>query len=359
VEKRFLFLKTLYLRNFRNYEEASLSFKKGINVIFGNNAQGKTNLLEAISIVSTGRSFRTQHLTELVQEGKSFFYLEAEVVRDNVEQIIRISFDGKTRKLQLDANEFATFSPLLGAFPSILSTPDDTQLITDSPAIRRHFLNLHLAQSDPLYVHHLSRFWRAMKQRNCLLKSKNLEAIECWENEMAHSAVYLFNMRKAFVEQIQAPLLEKCLLFSSNEESSAIFFQIGFLPDLNAYLQQLKKMRNKEQDLGFTLHGPHRDDLSFSISEKSARTFASEGQKKTIVTALRLVQWQHLAEISGISPWMAIDDFGDSLDSVRKNLLSSCLQSMGQVFLTTPFRQIDSDGHLIHIEGGKISRVNI
>ena len=310
-------------------------------------------------MISTGRSFRTQHLAELIQEGKSFFYLEAEVERDNVDQIVKISFDGKTRKLQLNANEFATFSPLLGAFPSVLSTPDDVHLITDSPAIRRHFLNLHLAQSDPLYVHHLVRFWRGLKQRNCLLKSKNLTGIECWEQEMASSAMVLYKMRRELIEQTKEPLLEKVRLFSSQTESAAIEFQLGFSPDVQAYLQQLKKMRAKEQILGFTLHGPHRDDLSFSICEKPARTFASEGQKKTIVTALRLVQWQHLKEHTGVLPWMAIDDFGETLDAARKNHLQNILKSIGQVFLTTPSTQPHSEGHWLWIEGGKISPLNI
>jgi len=285
--------------------------------------------------------------------------LEARVVRDNVEQIVRISFDGKTRKLHLDANEFTTFLPLLGSFPSILSTPDDVHLITDSPAIRRHFLNLHLAQSDPLYVHHLARFLRSLKQRNCLLKSKTLAGIECWEYEMAHSAMVLSKMRSDLIAQTRAPLLEKIRLFSSQVESAEIQFQLGFSPDLNGYLQQLQKMRAKEQILGFTLHGPHRDDLSFSICERPARTFASEGQKKTIVTALRLVQWQHLKEHTAVLPWMAIDDFGETLDASRQHHLQNFLRSMGQVFLTTPSRQIYSDGHWLHIEGGKISPLNI
>ena len=186
-----MYLKSLYLRNFRNYAEAEIRFSPRLNILYGDNAQGKTNLLEAIYLFSTGRSFRTQHLSELVKSGESFFHLEAEIFRDNVLQKIQLTFDGQTKRLQMNANTYASFHPLLGILPSVLYAPNDTELIGGSPAERRRFINLHLAQSDPHYVHHLTRFWRAMKQRNCLLRGRDAQTIECWEIEMAQSASYL------------------------------------------------------------------------------------------------------------------------------------------------------------------------
>lgn len=305
-------------------------------MIFGENAQGKTNLLEAISLISTGRSFRTQHFTEIIQEGKPYFYIEAEAIRDGVSHIIKIAFDGNTKRLTLNATEFGTFGPLLGAFPSILSTPDDTELITNSPAHRRRFLNLHLAQSDPLYVHHLTRYWRAMKQRNCLLKMKSFDSLDCWEKEMAYSAEYLFQARKIFVSTIKQTFNEKAKMLSSNDEEVEIRFQPSYAPNATAYEEQLKKMRTKEKDLGVTQQGPHRDDLVFLIQEKSAKTYASEGQKKTLVTALRIAEWELLKQKISDLPIMAIDDFGGTLDMSRQFLLSQYIPSLGQVFLTTP-----------------------
>jgi DNA replication and repair protein RecF len=331
-----MYIKRLYLRHFRNYEEADVAFSPKFNAICGDNATGKTNLLEAISLISTGRSFRTQHLSELIQEGSSFFYLDAEIIRDNVPQSVKISFDGQNRRLQLNTNDFATFHPLLGTLPSILSTPDDTDLIAGSPAHRRRFLNLHLAQSDPLYVHHLARYWRAMKQRNCLLRAKSESAIECWETEMAGSAAYLAEVRQELFVDLKEPLALQSRRLSSDAETVAVRFHSTHSPMADTYLQQLQKMRKREKDLGLTLNGPHRDDLSFWIGGKPARTFASEGQKKTAVTALRLAEWDRLAKRIGEPPLMAIDDFGGPLDQVRQDLLSASLQSMGQVFITSP-----------------------
>lgn len=350
-----LFLKHIYLRFFRNYEESEIAFGPGLNVIHGENAQGKTNLLEAISLISTGRSFRTQHLSELIQEGKNHFYLEAEIERDKVSQGIKLSYDGVNKRLHLNANEYPTFTPLLGAFPSILSAPDDIDLITHSPSHRRRFLNLHLAQSDPLYVHHLARFWRAMKQRNCLLKSKMIETLDCWESEMAHSAEYIYGARKQFLDQLKEPLQTQTKLLSSNSETIEIRFQPTYPQLAASYLVQLKKMRNREKELGATLLGPHRDDLTFQINGKSARTYASEGQKKTIVMALRFAQWEHLCQQMETAPFMAIDDFGGTLDLQRQKHASRFLLNAGQVFLTTPsLPDLYPGASLLHIIQGSV-----
>lgn len=327
-----MYLKSLYLRNFRNYSEAEVTLTPGLNVFFGDNAQGKTNLLEAIYLLATGRSFRTQHLNELIRSGESFFYLEAQIVRDNVSQRIKITFDGQNRQLQMDGNEYKSFHPLLGLMPCVLHTPYDIELISGSPTERRRFLNLHLAQSDPLYVHHLTRYWRAMKQRNCLLRTKDPTHLEPWEIEMAKSATYLQKVRQEMIAELS--------LDGGNE--------IRFSPSQC----DLKKNRIREMELGLTLTGPHRDELSLIIDGKPARLFASEGQKKTLIASLKLAEWQRLKNRIGDTPLMGIDDFGMHLDETRQARLKGKLNELGQVFLTTPFTP--TEGHAIHIAQGKV-----
>src|SRR5579885_1832498 len=157
---------SLVLRNFRNYREAHVQFSPGVNLIHGRNAEGKTNLLEALYFLSTGRSFRTSRLDELILKGERFFFLEAVFIKDGIEQTLKVSFDGTSRHLQLNATVYRGFLHLLGLLPHILYTPEDTDLIRGGPNERRRFLDLHLAQIDPLYVHHWLRYNRAMKQRN-------------------------------------------------------------------------------------------------------------------------------------------------------------------------------------------------
>ncbi|MGE5195697.1 MAG: DNA replication/repair protein RecF, partial [Anaerolineae bacterium] len=141
-------LQHLYIRNFRNYEEAEVSFSSGINLIHGPNAEGKTNLLEAIYLLSTGSSFRTLYLSELICYKQPHFYLEAHMLKDGLTQTIKISFDGKIRYLQYNHTTYASFAPLLGLFPTVLFAPEDIALINGAPSERRRFLDLHIAQID-------------------------------------------------------------------------------------------------------------------------------------------------------------------------------------------------------------------
>lgn len=351
AKKQPVYLKSLYLRNFRNYVEAEVHLSPGLNVFFGDNAQGKTNILEAIYLIATGRSFRSQHLSELIREGESFFFLDAEIVRDGVSQKVQISFDGQNRRLQMDANSYNSFHPLLGILPSVLYTPYDIELISGSPAERRRFLNMHLAQSDPLYVHHLTRFWRAMKQRNCLLKARSSESLDCWEIEMAQSADYIENTRAEMVAELKEPLLEQSQKLTTGKETLEIQLQVS---QNKNYLQQLQRNRAREMDLGLTLTGPHRDDLSILIDQKPARLFASEGQKKTAIASLRLAEWERLCKRVGGKALMGIDDLGLHLDETRRKTLRSALNALGQVFITTPFHPQDEGQHL-YIQNGSVA----
>ncbi len=326
-----MLLKHIYLRNFRNFEATEVAFAAGLNVIWGDNAQGKTNLLEAISIISTGRSFRTQHLGELIREGESFFYIEAEINQSNVSQCVKLSFDGQKRRLQLNASSYASFNPLLGNLPLVLYAPEDAELISGSPTCRRRFLNLHLAQSDPLYVHHYSRFWRAMKQRNCLLRGSG-DTIECWEVEMAQSAAYLYRARKQLIEDLQSPLSKHGSTLSPNE-----IHELRYHPSSpENYLEQLQRNRRRDRELGMTTAGPHRDEISFWIGSRAAKTYGSEGQKKTAIASLRLAEWDRLAARLSCTPLMAVDDLGLALDETRQGHFRDCLNKLGQVFITTP-----------------------
>ncbi|MCC6127701.1 MAG: DNA replication/repair protein RecF [Chlamydiae bacterium] len=352
-----MFLKSLYLRNFRNYAETQVDFHSKCNVLYGDNAQGKTNLLEAIYLIATGRSFKTMRLEELIRHGESFFYIEATLVKDLISETIKLSFDGESRRLQTEANTFTSFHHLLGLLPSVLYAPNDTELISGSPILRRRFFNLHLAQSDPLYVHHLSRFWRAMKQRNCLLRMRNENDLDCWEAEMAHSASYLYTARTEMALELKEPLLSISQALSGDKESLELRYQSSYHPD--TYRSALKKNRFREIQLGATLTGPHRDELILSIEGKPARLFASEGQKKTAIAALRLAEWERLCRRVEGSALMGIDDFGLHLDSPRQELLCNRLDRLGQVFLTTPHSPMQwkalAGAHQIRIEAGSIS----
>ena len=353
-------LKKLYLHHFRNYTEAELTFSPGVNWIVGENAQGKTNLLEAISLLCTGRSFRTQQLGHLIQKGASFFYLEAEFEKEGVNQSLKLSFDGEIKKMQYNGNRYSHFTPLIGLLPHILYAPEDIALVGGAPASRRKFLDLHLSQVNPLYLHHLARYHKAMRQRNELLKKKTEETIDAWEEMMAYSAEYLMQKRQEMILQLKSPLDECMKALSKGADSLKIGFQ-GSLPhpEKQDLLKHWQENRKKELHIGKTLYGPHRDDVSFLVQGLSAKSFASEGQKHCVIAALRLCQWDHLYRQTGHSPLMSIDDFGAHLDQSRQIFFTEKLSNLGQIFLTSPnvAEEIFPDKHLIKIDSGKVLEV--
>ncbi len=330
----------LSLSLFRNYENTTLSFSPEVNLIRGENAQGKTNLLEALYFLCTGRSFRTLHFTDFIPYGKPYFHIEAEYVKDGISGTLKASFDGQVRKLYHNDTAFASFSSLLGLLPIVLISPQDLALVSGAPADRRRFLDLHLAQSDPLYVHHLGRYLKAVKQRNILLKQKSEESLEAWEKILALSAAYLLEKRVEALTKL-LPIAKECLEQLTDGDDTLDLKYLPTLPPDCPYVaseifEELRKNRRRELACGMTLLGPHRDDLAIFIDGQEAKSFASEGQKRGAVTALRLAEWQSLKSTTGYPPLLGIDDFGIHLDTRRYALVQKRIQGLGQVFLTTP-----------------------
>lgn len=334
-------LRSLYVQQFRNHSEAYLEFSPSLNVISGPNAQGKTSLLEAIHYLMIGRSFRPTQHQDLIKIGHDSLLLETLFCKHQVDQKLRIFADSKDRKISCNSTPLPTISNLLGVIQGVVMTPDDVNLIKGSPLLRRQFLDIQIAQVDPLYVHYLSRYARAMRQRNILLKQKKMASIEGWEHEMAHAAAYIVLRRQRSVEALQISCQEFYTYLTGEAECLTLEYRSGSSACRNEkeakehHLKLFGKNREREMIFGYTLSGPHKDDLGVSIGGRDARLFASEGQQRSCVTALHVGEWRHLKEASGETPLFMVDDVGISLDDRRRERLLNYLTTMGQVFLTT------------------------
>lgn len=335
-----MYLRSLLLHNFRNYEEEVFHFGPRLNIIYGANAQGKTSLLEALYFLITGRSFRTSHVKELIRHNTTHFTLEAHFTKHGIDQILRVSSDGKTRKMMCNQTNYQ-ISDLIGLVKGVVMTPDDIELVKGSPQSRRSFLDMHITQHSPLYVHHLTRYNRALKQRNQMLKSKVLHSIESWEQEMAKAAAFITMQRLRTIQELDAKSHPLHRSISNQSEELALHYKPQALKleteeiVLHYYLEQFSKHRKREMELGITFSGPHKDDVIMSINKHDIRTFASEGQQRSCIVALKLAEWQRLKDISEEIPVMMMDDIGVSLDDARRDHLFSQLHHLGQVFLTT------------------------
>ncbi len=331
-----MIIKRLQLCNFRNYEAVLFDFCSDINLILGPNAQGKTTILEAIYLLAIGRSFRALRLGDLIKKEKEGFFIETSFLSEDVEQKISLAFDGSERRILHNSSYYSSLSSLIGLIPVVAITPDD-DLIKGPPQSRRKFIDMQIAQFDALYLHHLARYFKAMRQRNFLLRTEQLQTIGLWEQEMAKAADYLVSKRLRFIEDMtgkSAPLHSKLSTCKRNLSLSYRgYAEIDNFTDF--FLKRFETNRPKEIKMGSTLAGPHRDDLDILIDGHEARHFASEGQKKTCVQALRLASWQMLKERSGKAPLLLIDDFGLSLDSSRRRQFLEYINTLGQVFITS------------------------
>lgn len=335
-------LRSLRLLRFRNYEEKRLEFNPNLNIICGPNAQGKTTILEGIYYLMLGRSFRSHQHSDLVKYGCGNFSIEGEFSKHDVGQILSIAFDGKERRIQHNSTPINTISNLVGTIPGVLSTPDDIALIKGAPHLRRQWMDIQIAQADPLYIHHLSRYGRAVRQRNHLLKEKQFVTMESWERELSHSAAYVSLQRQRLIDDLQPYCQKFCLELTEQADLLEIHYR-GTLAEKAMTLEEredflfqlMQKNRARDSHLGYTSSGPHKDDLSFTIGGKEAYDFASEGQQRGCVTALRLGEWHRLRQAAHVPPLMMIDDIGLSLDAKRRERLIEQLKGLGQVFVTT------------------------
>ncbi len=334
-----MIIRSLLVRNFRNYTEEKFTFSEGINVIRGDNGAGKTNLLEAIYLLSTGRSFRTSKYTDLIREGESSFYLEIHFTKNGIDQSLKMGFDKNEKKISYNATNLPSFASLLGIMPIVLFSPKDLCLIMGSPQERRKFLNLDIGQRDPLYMHHLVRFYRAMKQRNTLLKLKQTASLDPFEAIMATSSVYIMQRRIEEIEQLNNAIIPiSKALFDTKRE-----YTLDYKPSIpietnlqQSLLSTYKKNREKEFILKSTLIGPHRDDILFTFQDKEAKSFASEGQKRILLSSLRLAQLQITSTFFSMDIPFCIDDFEIHLDQSRNNSLLKKLSTLKQVLVSTP-----------------------
>lgn len=337
-------LKALYLHQFRLYEEALFEFSPKINVIRGPNARGKTSLIEAIYFLATGRSFRTSQTSDLIRHGADRFYLDACFVKHGIEQKLRVYYSANERRVIYNTTPSPFLNRLLGLLQGVVIHPDDAIVVKGGPAGRRHLLDLQLAQRDPLYVHHLTRYDRAMRQRNHLLRAKSAAAIDSWEHEMANSAAYVVQQRALATEDLRMQGQEHYHKICGGGERLGLAYKpygagnapLSDLASLRTlYRDHYQRHRKREMEIGSTLTGPHKDDLTIILGEKEARTFASEGQQRSCIVALRLAEWEKLQSIAQETPMMLVDDLGMSLDASRRRHLLVHLSSLDQVFITT------------------------
>ncbi|AHK63118.1 DNA replication/repair protein RecF [Chlamydia avium] len=332
---------SLCLKNFRNYKDTEITFAPGINYIFGENAQGKTNILEAIYILALGRSFRTPHLIEAISLGASYFFLEMTFDHEEITHSLSIYVDKQGKKIIYDQSPMKTLSQLIGIIPIVLFSYKDSMLISGTPSERRLFLNLLLSQCDSHYKHTLSYYHRALLQRNTLLKTKNISTLSVWDEQLANSGAYLTLRRYSCCNKLNESL--QTLWSNTLEEHLKIKFKSSLIKQENISQETLAKELHKQLsasltrdlDLGNTSVGPHREDFTLMLNNLSASQFSSEGQKHTLLAILRLAECLYIRDSYRTCPLFCMDDIHSGLDDHRISQLLDLAPTLSQTFITS------------------------
>lgn len=356
-------LAQLRLRDFRNYERLDVAFVPGFHVLLGDNAQGKTNILEAIYLLATLRSFRGVGSAQLIRHGHKHYFVGATVVAQT-QQEIKMYWSASERKLSLSGQPVRRLSDYLGILRTVVFCTEDLQLVKGPGTVRRRFMDLLLVQTFPQYLPLLQRYAALLRSRNALLKQRRIDetALEGFTRGLVAAGNEIIRMRSTLLPQI-APLARAAYARISQKNE---VFDLQYLPAVKEnFSKELERQRDRERILRVTVTGPHRDEMLLNLDERSAAKFASEGQKRSIAIALKMTQAEHLASIHGTPPILLIDDIMGELDAKRRAgflpLLNRSQHAQSQVFMTCTEenwpREFSRDLHRWEVKNGTIKPI--
>ncbi len=356
------------IKNFRNIAFADVSFAPGVNILAGKNAQGKTNLLEAVSLAALGKSFRTSHEEDVIRFGEEFSAVSVDFSDSVRRQNITVRMQrGKRRQIEHNGIKVTKISDMVGEFRTVLFCPEHLSLIKDGPSERRSYLDVAISQLYPVYLRSLQKYHQILKQRNSLLKAAQEDrtgfdgTIELWSSQLAKEAALIARYRARYIKAAQEHIA-LCFAEMTNERElpMAIYDgsshqEIDSYEDL-AYTEQqyftlLTTRYEREIGAGSTLWGIHKDDIDITINQKSARLFASQGQQRSLALAMKLAEGEVCASVCGEKPVFLLDDVFSELDESRRAYLSGRMEDR-QVIITTCEPGVLTDGKLIWVENG-------
>ena len=326
----------LRLRDFRNYARLDADFAPGFHLLLGDNAQGKTNILEAIYLMATLRSFRGVGGAQMIRHEQKGYFVGGKVVGQS-EREIKMYWSARERNLSLDGRPVKKLGDYLGTLRTVVFCTEDLQLVKGTGRTRRRFLDLLLSQTQPGYLPLLQRYMHCVRSRNALLKqfTPDPQSLDSFSAELVKLGDEIIRHRRELIPKL-SPLARLAYRRISNDAEE---LRMNYEPAVKAdFAVELAQMRERERRFRSTLIGPHRDELQLLLNEKSAAQFGSEGQKRTLAIALKMAQAEFLTGIHGSAPVLLIDDVMGELDAKRRAgllpLLERARETSGQVFMT-------------------------
>ncbi len=341
-------VKWLKVKNFRNYDSQFVEFFDGINLILGKNGQGKTNLVEAVMLTALTKSPRTSHDDDMKKENTNQTSVEVCVQHNfgDVKILANLS-DNEKKSFSINSNQVKKISDVFGNLVAVYFAPSDLKIVSGGPQERRDFMDTDISQLSGSYYNLILRYEKVLSQRNKLLKfvhdkSVIIDQIEIWNSQLAYLAGLIIKTRKNFIQKLSNPAAEALNHISKDADSLKISY-VGVKGETAKEIEQeiLNSLHNnleRDMELGYTSIGPHRDDVKFELNGRDLKVFASQGQQRSVVLALKIAEMRVFEEELGEKPIFVLDDVFSELDSARQKKLFEMLSGTQVMMTGTAFK---------------------
>lgn len=363
-----MIVESVELKDYRNYEFLDMNFNEHVNIIYGDNAQGKTNILESIYMCSTSKSHRGSKDREIVRFGEDESHIKLNVLKHGMKYRIDMHLKkNKTKGIAVNGIPIKKAVELFGIINIVFFSPEDLNIIKEGPAGRRRFIDLELSQLDKIYLNNLSNYNRIINQRNSLLKDiygsnqqHLLETLDIWDMQLAAYGTKVLDRRKEFVRQVNEIISEIHFRLTGGKERLSLTYEssIGEM----SMEQALKKNRERDLRMKSTSVGPHRDDLCFLSGDLDIRKFGSQGQQRTAALSLKLAEIELVKRIIGDTPILLLDDVLSELDKNRQNYLLDSIHDIQTVITCTGLDEFVnhrfSINKIFHVKSGHVAKEN-
>lgn len=341
-----MIINKLTLYNFKNHSEKKFEFSPQINCFVGNNGVGKTNILDALHYLSVGKSFLGNTDTNNIKKDKDFFTLDAEIQNEESEDTLKISQPREAKKvIKKNDKSYDRIADHIGYLPSVMISPYDSNLISDSGESRRKFLDSMISQTDSGYLYDLIQYQKTIQQRNALLKyfAKNRvwdkDSLEIYDDPITKSGTKIFEKRREFVAKLNPIVQNFYQIISGGKESVSVIYESHLLND--SFESLLIESLERDRMLTYTSKGIHKDDLLFEMDSVLIKKIGSQGQQKSFLISLKLAQMSLVKELTSKTPILLLDDIFDKLDDTRVAQLIKLVnqENFGQIFITDTHRE--------------------
>ena len=361
-----MYIQSLELKNYRNYDRLIIEFSSGTNILYGDNAQGKTNILEAVYLGATTKSHRGSKDKEIIRFGENESHIRIHLMKQDIGHQIDMHLKkSRTKGAAIDQIPIKRSSDLLGFVPVIFFSPEDLSIIKNGPSERRKFLDIELSQLEKMYLHQLSSYNRVMAQRNNLLKQlayqrELLDTLDSWDLQLVKYGSEVIRYRQKFIEDLNEIIREIHKNLTGKKEK--IVLKYDYSVNYDEFLTVLQRKREIDLKYASTGAGPHRDDIEFLVNGIDIRRFGSQGQQRTAALSLKLAQIELVKRQTGETPILLLDDVLSELDSSRKNYLLDSIKDIQTLITCTGLEEF-INSHLqidkmFQVKSGKIVREN-